>query len=149
MSIDTSTAAVEARCQHLDHVAHDRECPDAALMRALVAERDAASKRAYDLAYAIAGGEDAHGLLDSIAAEDLAVMIREERAVSQDQWDYAHAAGRKEALEEAKTAVREACIAPDGSYDMRTEGAIARAEAATVEVACEAIDAVQHQREEG
>ena len=40
-SIDTSTAAVEARCQHLDHVAHDREYPDAALMRALVAERDA------------------------------------------------------------------------------------------------------------
>lgn len=42
MSIDTSTDAVEARCQHLDHVAHDRKSADAALMRALAAERDAA-----------------------------------------------------------------------------------------------------------
>lgn len=41
-SIDTSTDAVEARCQHLDHVAHDRKSADAALMRALAAERDAA-----------------------------------------------------------------------------------------------------------
>ncbi|UWQ30208.1 hypothetical protein [Leisingera sp. M523] len=38
---DTSTAAVEARCQHLDYVAHDRNSQDAALMRALAAERDA------------------------------------------------------------------------------------------------------------
>lgn len=42
MSIDTSTEAVEARCQHLDHVAHDRRSADAALLRALAAERDAA-----------------------------------------------------------------------------------------------------------
>lgn len=40
-SIDTSTAAVEARCHHLDHVAHDRKSADAAVMRALMAERDA------------------------------------------------------------------------------------------------------------
>lgn len=39
-STDTSTAAVEARCQHLDHCAHDRKSADAELMRALVAERD-------------------------------------------------------------------------------------------------------------
>lgn len=38
---DTSTAAVEARCQHLDHVAHDRRSADAALMRALAADRGA------------------------------------------------------------------------------------------------------------
>ena len=37
---DTSTAAVEARCQHLDHVAHDRKSADAVLMRALAAQRD-------------------------------------------------------------------------------------------------------------
>lgn len=38
--VDTSTEAVEARCQHLDHCATGGRSEDAALMRALAAERD-------------------------------------------------------------------------------------------------------------
>jgi hypothetical protein len=57
--------------------------------------------------------------------------------------DAAFAAGFEACREMAMREIREACIAPDGSYDMRIDGAIAEAEAATVEVACEAIRALQ------
>jgi hypothetical protein len=41
MTVDTSTAAITVRCQHLDHCAHDGKSEDAARMMALLAERDA------------------------------------------------------------------------------------------------------------
>lgn len=85
--------------------------------------------------------------LTEVEAERDALQVKveaAETALSMVRSKGAHAAGRKEALEEAKSAIRAACIAPDGTYDMRTEGAIARVEASTVEVACEAIDAIRH-----
>jgi hypothetical protein len=58
-------------------------------------------KRQYALAYAIAGGEDAPGLLDSISTAHLCEMVRMERA-EQTAWNDATATiSRDEALREA------------------------------------------------
>lgn len=57
--------------------------------------------RAYDLAYAIAGGEDAPGLLDSIPTADLVKMIASERAEKSGWMDVAASAAQAEALQEA------------------------------------------------
>jgi len=40
MTVDTSTAAITDRCQHLDHCAHDGKSEDAARMMALLSERN-------------------------------------------------------------------------------------------------------------
>ena len=65
---------------------------------ARIAELEA---RQYKLAYAIAGGEDAHGLLDSIATADLVKLTRDERA-QQSEWNDATAKmARDDALREA------------------------------------------------
>lgn len=63
---------------------------------------EAPNARAYDLAYAIAGGEDAPGLLDSIPTGDLVKMIRDERAQQNDWNDATAKMARAEALQEAK-----------------------------------------------
>lgn len=61
--------------------------------------------RQYRLAYAIAGGEDAPGLLDSISTDDLCNMIAKERAEHRDWEEFvrkqSHAAGYAQALEDA------------------------------------------------
>jgi chorismate mutase len=53
------------------------------------------------------------------------------------------AEARNAALDTAKAAIREECLAPEGTFDMRTEAHIANAEAATVDAACEAIEALK------
>ena len=80
--------------------------------RALSAENEALRERAYQLAYAITGGEDAPGLLESIPTDDLSAMIRSERAGHRDyehslraQVETARADGRNEALDEAAAAM--------------------------------------------
>lgn len=71
--------------------------------------------RAYELAYAIAGGEDAPGLLDSIPTADLVKMIRDERAQQQGWMDATAKVARDEALREA--AVKARC-----AFDERGNG---------------------------
>jgi hypothetical protein len=68
---------------------------------ALSAQLTAASQRAYSLAYAIAGGEDAPGLLDTVSTDDLCKMTRDERAWSRDAEISAHATGKAEGLRAA------------------------------------------------
>ncbi len=70
-------------------------------------------------------------------------------AATGDEWVRADAVQAAEraawdaAIEAAEKAMRDECTAPDGTYDMRIEGEIARAEAATVEVASQAILALK------
>jgi hypothetical protein len=66
---------------------------------------DELNARQYALAYAIAGGEDVPGLLDTVSTEDLVGFIRAERAQARDTQDalvsYAAAEAREAALQEA------------------------------------------------
>ena len=61
--------------------------------------------RQYALAYAIAGGDDLPGLLDTVSTEDLVGLIRAERAQARDTQDalvaYSAAEAREAALREA------------------------------------------------
>lgn len=59
---------------------------------------DELNARQYTLAYAIAGGEDAPGLLDTVSTEDLIGLLKETRI-----WDQETAVSeaRKTALQEA------------------------------------------------
>lgn len=70
---------------------------------------DELNARQYALAYAIAGGEDASGLLDTVSTEDLVGFIRAERAQARDTQDalmaLAAAEAREAALREAIHAV--------------------------------------------
>lgn len=59
------------------------------------------SQSRYDLAYAIAGGEDAPGLLDSVPDAELVEMIAKERANSRDFQEAAVRTARNTALVEA------------------------------------------------
>ena len=72
---------------------------------ALSAQLEIANQRAYSLAYAIAGGEDAVGLLDSVNTDELCEMIRNERSLARDAEFSARAEGKAEA---AKVTVQEA-----------------------------------------
>ena len=65
---------------------------------ALSAQLEAANQRSYYLAYAIAGGEDAPGLLDTVSTDELCKMIRDERAWSRDAEFSAPANGKAEGL---------------------------------------------------
>jgi hypothetical protein len=70
-----------------------------------------AEARAYTLAVAIMGGEDAPGYADSIHADDLAAQLRKERA-SRDEWtDACVKAALATAREDAVAAVRRALYA--------------------------------------
>lgn len=99
--------------------------------------------RQYALAYAIAGGEDVPGLLDTVSTEDLVGLIKAERAQARDTQDALVAAAAADAwnsaIRAAEKAMREECTAEYGAYDMRIEGHIARAEEATVAVGSQAI----------
>ena len=72
---------------------------------------DELNARQYALAYAIAGGEDVPGLLDTVSTEDLVGLIRAERAQTRDTQDALVAAAvaeaRDAALREAATAAFE------------------------------------------
>jgi len=68
---------------------------------ALSAQLEAANARAYSLAYAIAGGEDVPGLLDSVNTDELCKMLKSQRAWAQDAEFSVRAEGKAEGLREA------------------------------------------------
>ena len=89
------------------------------------------------------------GLLDerdTIKAEWAADLVRKGKETTQLRKDVAEA--RNAALLQAIGAVVAECTAPEGTYDMRTESAIAGAEAGTIAVAVEAIKALKTPIEE-
>lgn len=101
---DISKEAVENLAQECERVfligGSDRS-HIADTLRAQSARIAELEERQYNLAYAIAGGEDAHGLLDSISTDELCAMIRKERA-GRDSWNDATAKiARADALREA------------------------------------------------
>jgi len=71
---------------------------------ALSAQLEAANARAYSLAYAIAGGEDVPGLLDSVNTDELCKILKSQRAWAQDAEFSARAEGKAEGLREAAAA---------------------------------------------
>ncbi|MDC0657089.1 hypothetical protein N6L27_03670 [Leisingera sp. SS27] len=154
MTIDTSAEAVEARCQHLDHCSHDGKSEDAALMRALASERDEADRRAGAAerknADEISDLRDTHdkrqqwlreakasrGYDDNVSFD----RVWGETCAAADERDAAHAAGRKEALEEAAS-----LIAPHPDHDQSDWTEYAH----DCNNLSNRIRALQHQREEG
>lgn len=82
----------------LGSVALGFDTATAATLRAQVARIAELEARQYKLAYAIAGGEDAYGLLDSIPTDDLCEMIRTERAQQSDWNDASATAARNEVM---------------------------------------------------
>lgn len=98
---------------------------------ALSAENEALRERAYQLAYAITGGEDAPGLLESIPTDDLSAMIRSERAGHRDyehslraQVETARADGRNEALDEAARLIEGNAVYFNQAFEKATAKAI-------------------------
>ena len=73
-----------------------------------------------------------------IAADTIRALVAERDELRREVAD-----ARNAALEDAKAAVREECLAPEGTYDPVTESEISACESATVEVACEAIEALK------
>jgi len=71
---------------------------------ALSAQLEAANARAYSLAYAIAGGEDVPGFLDSVNTDELCKILKSQRAWAQDAEFSARAEGKAEGLQEAADA---------------------------------------------
>jgi len=100
---DTSIAAVELlACELPDtHWQAQRLHRAALTLRALSAQLEAANQRAYSLAYAIAGGEDVPGLLDSVNTDELCKMLKSQRAWAQDAEFSARAEGKAKGLRDA------------------------------------------------
>jgi len=98
---DTTFAAVANEFPLVHCIFNGRRRTVEAHIAALSAQLKAANQRAYDLAFAIAGGEDAPGLLDSVSTDDLCKMIRDERSWARDAEFSARAEGKAEGLREA------------------------------------------------
>ena len=89
------------------------------LMRGIGMTYDELNARQYALAYAIAGGEDVPGLLDTVSTEDLVGLIRAERAQARDTQDALVAAAAAEARE---AALREASEIADAECNEMLNG---------------------------
>ena len=83
-------------------------------LRAQAARIEQLEARQYELAYAIAGGEDVPGLLDSVETSELVGMILKERASARDAEEYAARTARNDALKEAA----DACCDPTTRNDV-------------------------------
>lgn len=121
MTVDTSTAAITDRCQHLDHCAHDGKSEDAARMMALLSERDEWMS-AFGHFLSEIPLQDVLGASGSVQdAIDYFKTAIAERDALRDQL----AAARNEALEKAAYQAKHACLVPpDGGSPTAEEVAV-------------------------
>ena len=118
LSLGLTARLAEVEAERDDWKRAYRSCAADGL--ALTNRAEAAEARAYTLAVAIMGGEDAPGYADSIHADHLAAQLRKERA-SRDEWTDACV---KAALSTAREdALRDAAEVADGYHKRALEWA--------------------------